>query len=62
MVDAGQLLQLVKELLAAAVLAVATLPLGACNSLMLTNMWETLRDCNVSIDEWGKMFKFENLL
>jgi len=28
-VDAGQLLQLVKELLAAAVLAVATLPLGA---------------------------------
>ena len=31
-VDAGQLLQLVKELLSAAVLAVATLALGACNN------------------------------
>ena len=31
-VDAGQLLQLVKELLSAAVLVVATLALGACNN------------------------------
>ena len=41
-VDAGQLLQLVKELLSAAVLVVATLALGACNN-KLTNMWEILR-------------------
>ena len=41
-VDAGQLLQLVKELLSAAVLAVATLALAACNN-KLTNMWEILR-------------------
>ena len=31
-VDAGQLLQLVKELLSAAVLVVATLALGACDN------------------------------
>jgi len=43
-VDAGQLLQLVKELLAAAVLAVATLSLGAGSLTVVSAVLAAVRD------------------
>ena len=47
-VDAGQLLQLVKELLPAAVLPVATLTLGACN----TNVEQHVGNSEIVMFQW----------